>query len=739
MKELFVGLLFSNAVFAFTLSLVALQRKAKDDKMEFILFFFTLSSSIWSLGSGILVISNTDRLSHFARSTDLAGTVGFMITIIMILGYIASTNGKIIQKLVYFSELGIILFAFSLFPNAFTFSQSKWGTSFAFTSPIYGTIYTVFFVFCSLAMLYEIIEIHKGDSKSKKFFSTCFLLVLVIILLGSFTDMILPLFGKPSAPGSSIAQFWGLLIVWYACDHISHSRLTVKNMSTKIYDALSTPIIMATKAGNVMVVNDAAKEFFQLPDESGKDGFCMIYELFDLPTETKITEDTKFVTFDALCKKNNVYCNIRSNTAYDFFKEPIGYISIITDLTNQLEARQKLEEAKQEAIDANKAKSLFLANMSHEIRTPVNAIMGFSEIALSEELTPQLREYFTDIKTASNTLLSSINDILNISKIESGKMEIVNEAYFIKPLLKNVAKIISVQAAGKDLAFSSSISGYVPVKLIGDDVRIQEILINLLNNSVKYTQYGKVSLEVHGERISDKFVNLSFYIRDTGIGIKPEDIDNLFTAYERMDSKKNHRTEGTGLGLSIVNGYVNLMGGVIEVNSEYGKGSEFVVKLIQEIVDPSELSLSDLSKNDKKTSELGGFKIKNTRILTVDDNKVNLKVISKTLEKYGLQVDTANSGKDAIRMCKETRYPLVLMDHMMPDMDGLETMEMLRKEIEYYRTEAKIVVLTANAVDGVKKELIDAGFDDYLAKPIIYSELEKVLKQYIPEENFEIG
>ena len=153
------------------------------------------------------------------------------------------------------------------------------------------------------------------------------------------------------------------------------------------------------------------------------------------------------------------------------------------------------------------------------------------------------------------------------------------------------------------------------------------------------------------------------------------------------------------------------MGGVIEVNSEYGKGSEFVVKLIQEIVDPSELSLSDLSKNDKKTSELGGFKIKNTRILTVDDNKVNLKVISKTLEKYGLQVDTANSGKDAIRMCKEARYPLVLMDHMMPDMDGLETMEMLRKEIEYYRTEAKIVVLTANAVDGVKKELIDAGFD----------------------------
>ena len=736
MNIAFVGLLFSNTIFAFSFLVVCLQRHTKDDKLSRILAFVTASSLIWSLGAGLLVVQKDVKIAHIARCIDLLGTVSFMVSIIMLLSCISEYNGKWYKIFSWFSYLGFILLIFSFLPDIYEFTPSSWGMSFQFKNAFYGNIYVIYFALCVVIMLFFIRIMLKSKKKSIVYFGRGFLIVMIIIIIGTVSDMFLPYLGMSSAPGSSIAQFWGLLIVWYTAENISHSRLTVKNMSLKVYYDLTSPVIMANVNGDILVCNDAAREFFGFTQKEGE-VYGNMYSLFNLPEGEDVQDFQPTLSFDAYCLVNGIYCNILSNTALDNFGEPIGYISVITDLSKQMEAMEKIEEARREAIEANRAKSLFLANMSHEIRTPVNAIVGFSEVALAENPSDSIRDCLNDIKNASATLLASINDILNISKIESGKMEIVTEEYSLRGLLKNVSKIISVQAGDKNLSFDIELSGFVPTKLMGDDVRIQEILINLCNNSVKYTSEGGLKLKVSGERVSPEDVLMTFAVSDTGMGIKKEDMENLFAAYERMDKEKNHRTEGTGLGLSIVRGYLDLMGGRIDVESEYTKGSTFTVVLRQKIVDPTPINREELMKSDETSGKLGGFVIKDTKILVVDDNRVNLKVMSKILEKYGVTPDLALSGEEAISMCKNTQYPIVFMDHMMPKMDGCEAMAAIRKMNDYYKDTSKIIVLTANAIDGVKEELMYSGFDEYLSKPINYIELEKILKHFISTEKRE--
>lgn len=733
MNVLFVAILFSNAVVAFSLLLVCFQRHAADDRLIRLLAYVTASSMIWSLGAGLLVVQYEQWPAQICRSIDLHGTVNFMISTIMLLNCIAEYKGRQYKFFLGFSIMGYALVAVSLFPEMYTFARVSWGMSFRFKNKAFGNAYIAYFAFCAIIMLHYLVGMLKSRKKSILFFGKSLLIIMIIILIGAGSDMIQPYFGTASAPGSSIVQFWALLIIWYAVDNISHSQITAKNMSNKVYYNLTSPVIMANVKGEILACNDAAREFFQF---SGKQGekYASMYDLFTLPDADNVPDLQQTLVFEAYCHVNNIYCNIVSNTVFDNFGEPLGYISVITDLTKQLEAMEKIEEARKEAIEANKAKSLFLANMSHEIRTPVNAIVGFSDVALSENPPENIRDYLVDIKNASATLLSSINDILNISKIESGKLEIINEEYSFRRLLRNVSKIISLQASEKNLTYDIELSGLIPHRLYGDDVRIQEILMNLCNNSVKYTMSGGFKLKVYGEKKNDDMLSIQFKVEDTGIGIKKEDMANLFTAYERMDKEKNHRTEGTGLGLSIVHGYVDLMGGTIDVESEYSKGTTFTVTLTQKIVDETPISVEDIMKSEDTSSGIGGFIIGDVKILVVDDNRVNLKVMSKILGKYGVNPDLALSGPEALAMCENTEYPLIFMDHMMPDMDGCETMLKLRESNSYYRDVSKIVVLTANAVDGVKEELINAGFDDYLSKPLSYIDLENIIEKYIVNE-----
>lgn len=394
----------------------------------------------------------------------------------------------------------------------------------------------------------------------------------------------------------------------------------------------------------------------------------------------------------------------------------------------------ELREAKEEAENANKAKSQFLANMSHEIRTPIHGIMGMNEMVLREAQDENVRGYAKNIKHASENLLEIINGILDFSKIEAGRIEIEEGAYLVRGLLNDVVNMVAPIASKKGLKFEVNVDENLPAELYGDVGKIRQVMVNLLNNAVKYTNEGKVTLTVRGNLVNDN-INLKIKIKDTGIGIKEENIEKLFADFERVDTEKNKDIEGTGLGLAIVNRLIQYMGGKIKVTSEYGKGSTFSVCVPQKIIDRRAIGDYKMALEAVEISEEGirtaGFVAPTAKILVVDDHEMNLLVLKNLLKESKAQVTTCGSGKECIELMIKNSYDVVFLDHMMPEMDGIETLEQLIKK--NLKKDSKIVALTANAIVGVKEMYLSKGFDDYLSKPIDTRNLEKLLLRFIPE------
>lgn len=408
--------------------------------------------------------------------------------------------------------------------------------------------------------------------------------------------------------------------------------------------------------------------------------------------------------------------------------------SLITEQNHRLlDALRKEKRSQQEAEAANMAKSSFLANMSHEIRTPINAILGMNEMILREEKDPAIRGYAGNIQASGNSLLSIVSDVLDISKIESGKLEIIPVDYEVNSLISDCCNMAAGRAKAKELELLVECADNVPMKLCGDETHIRQIIMNLLTNAVKYTEKGTVKLIVSGRFTDGGFV-LKVDVSDTGIGIAEENLPQLFTQFQRFDLQRNRNIEGTGLGLSIVKRLCDLMSGTITARSVLGSGSTFTVELPQKVVDSTPCGGVNLNYSAGAEHEYHhSFEAPEAKILAVDDLPVNLLVIANLLKETRIKIDTAGSGRECLDKCSQQKYDLILMDHMMPEMDGVLTFEKLHGDKSLPNFETPVIMLTANALAGMREQYMDVGFADYVSKPVRGAKLEEAIRRNLPE------
>ena len=468
-----------------------------------------------------------------------------------------------------------------------------------------------------------------------------------------------------------------------------------------------------------------------------------VFQVFFTRGHIGIHEDRIFELFIVVFAEMAILLAVKKSNSM------VKFISLKAQSNQEL--LKVVEIKRKEAKSAGKAKTDFLANMSHEIRTPMNAICGMSDLLLQTKLTDEQLDYVSTIKLSSDNLLSIINDILDFSKIEAGKMELVPQSYNLLSPLYSLQNTIDVRIGERPLDFKISIKRDMPTELYGDEVRVQQVILNLLTNAVKYSNQGHIELIVDYEKLEDDEIMLKATVKDQGIGIKKEDMPKLFEAFSQVDMERNHRIEGTGIGLTITERLVRSMGGSITLESEYGVGTTFYVSMRQKVEDFNSvidtestddfvvISHSNILKgfvSGKK--KIAKFIAPNAKVLVVDNNEANLKVAKGLMGQYKLSVRTCTSGKAALDILETDKsFDILFIDHMMPEMDGVELTKILRSSNDDYLKYVPIIALTANAIKGVSEMFLANGFTEYLSKPIDTERLGEVLNKWIPENKKE--
>ena len=688
--------------------------------------------ALWSGGYGIMGFTETGEAAAVFRAVGLVGVAGFMMTEALMVAYMVELPKWLFRAYAMIFGIFAVVDLYFFIPDQHIFVRLNGRMCYYSTNSFGRMVHNIFLAFVVVTMIaMAILWVHKEKPKRQAYYVRAAILANIAILFSIIPDTILPMLGKPSFPSSAYGMFLTYMITWFCATRFNAFSITVGNLSQYIYESANTAILIFDEYFRLVLANPYGQELLGIKKIENQ----KLMQLFQ-GTEAEsgrikngILRDNKGVA-ELVSVHGAISCSLNFSLARDFHDDPYCIVCFVYDLTKE---KNMLEEV----VRANEAKSQFLANMSHEIRTPINGILGMDSVLLKECHDENLREYAKNIQSAGQSLLSIINDILDISKIESGKMEILTIRYQLFSVLNDCYNLTKIKLQNKPVSFIMQINEKLPSWLYGDEVRIRQIINNFLSNAVKYTKEGNITFELDFEEKTDEQILLVITVRDTGIGIKEEDLGKLFESFTRIEEKRNRNIEGTGLGLNLTKNLVNLMGGEVFAESTYGKGSCFTAKIPQKIADAK--PMGDFGKryqqylstsDDDKLS----FLAPDAKILVVDDVTMNLKVVEGLLKATKIQIDTAVSGSECLECVKTTPYQMIFLDHMMPEMDGLETLEHMKNLADNPNAQTPVIMLTANAIVGAKEEYIEAGFTDYLTKPIRETELLEMILKYLPEE-----
>ncbi|MCR5099187.1 MAG: response regulator [Lachnospiraceae bacterium] len=711
------------------------RNKGTSDNLRIYILLYGISSAGWCIGYGFIGI-----LDDFAVCAVIRRFAILCFDLFMINETFMGTEAAGLKKrpsiIVRILTLALSVADYIIFGirdvNVF-FRQGPWTTWYA--DPVYAfnrnfhSVYLVIMFSVLITIWY--IWLKRAEIKRIKSFLYMFFIANLSLIAFGLPDTFLPMVGLPAVPASGFGGAVCTIAIWVGATRLNSFNIRMGNIMTRLFEFLEVGIIALTPDKKIGMVNRYAANLMDRDGESCQD----ISDFFDMTDEIKdqmfeISLDDIYT--ERLWDKSGSHAySVRMNAMKDYFGEPFCYLCVFLDVTDEVETAKKLEMA-------SNAKSRFLAQMSHEIRTPINAVLGMNEMILRESSDPEILEYAENIDSAGNTLLTLINSILDFSKIEDGKMDIIPVKYDTASLIHDLYNSIAQRAEAKGLELELDVDTSLPGSLYGDDVRLSQIIMNLLTNAVKYTESGKVTLCVREKQRKDDSIELFVSVKDTGMGIKEEDMDKLSVSFERLEEKKNRNIEGTGLGISIVTNLLDMMGSRLCVESTYGEGSCFYFTIEQGIVDRQPIGDLKQAFEKKHASRASDELISasGARVLVVDDNAMNLKVARNLLKLCHIKPDMAVSGFEAIELMKKQTYDIVFLDHMMPKMDGIETLHELQSK-ELIPQETVMIALTADAVIGAREKYLDSGFDDYLSKPIDLMEMTDELKKYLPESAYD--
>lgn len=712
-----------------------LQEKNKESIRNSILIM-GLAVACWACGYGAIGLCDNFAVASFFRKIGMLGVDLFLVTETFL--YINKANRPMrrrrLIKAICFGCMAADWYFFTR-DHVDTFVKvGRWTTWYGNRCPA-RTWHFIFLAFLAVVMAsYATIWYSKMKYRRERFFLRNLYMANILMLVSILPDTILSAMGHTAIPTSALGAGLTYVFIYLAAERYNGFAISTKNLNSYINDSVNVGMLFLNMDHQVEIANAYARKSLKIEEEG-----VGLSDLFRLDTDEAAllsrAEQWDHLSHRCVTADGRSRCVLNITLVRDSYGEPLCYAIAVYDVTREEELIQKAEAA-------NQAKSSFLAGISHEIRTPINVVLGMDEMILRESSDPTILSYAENIRRAGQSLLVQINDILDMTKVEAGKMEIVPVDYSLKELIADYRGMGQVQAEKKDLLLYMEAAEDLPSKLHGDEVRIKQIITNIFTNALKYTERGSVTINFSGQTSKEGQFELIVSVRDTGIGIRKEDLPRLFDSFERVNLIKNRSIEGSGLGLSIVRGLLELMGGQITVESTYGEGSCFTVTIPQEVVDATAIGPWNADADREAGAvqhRAEGLRAEGKSILVVDDIPMNIMVVQAFLKNSGIRIDTAESGKEALKRIAQRVYDLIFLDHMMPEMDGVATLAKMREDATHPNQTTPVIVMTANAFESAREQYLEAGFDDYIAKPIVPEKLEDMIRKYVPLEESPAG